>query len=69
MFCLYDPKFVPIARATFMKELEIMFNHMIAGIVKLVNENRQQFTGLQWLSICHDMWCTTVMDDVLGSSL
>ena len=61
--------FVPIARETFVKELQKLFRRMILGIVKLVETNRAELSGLQWLSICHDMWNTIVMDGALGSSM
>mmetsp|Transcript_32277 Transcript_32277/g.67858 ORF Transcript_32277/g.67858 Transcript_32277/m.67858 type:complete len:853 (-) Transcript_32277:67-2625(-) len=69
MFRLFDKNFVPIARETFMKELEKLFKRMIQGIIKLVETNREELSGLRWLSICHDMWNTLTMDGALGSSL
>lgn len=69
MFRSYDQKFVPIARETFMEELDKMFLNMCNGIKKLVGANRLELGNGKWLTICHDMWNTINMDGALGSSL
>ena len=66
----YDQKFVPIARETFIKQLDVMFNKMVAGIMKLVKKCRLELCRMgDWLTIVHDMWNTLNMDGALGSSL
>ena len=63
----FDPTFVPFHRTTFVSVMNDMFNSMIAGIVKLLEENKVY--GSQAVSITHDLWTTFVMDGVLGSSM
>ena len=69
MFRVYDKTFVPIARETFMEELQNIFQRMIDGIKKLVDTNRIELRVGNWLAICHDMWNTITMDGALGSSI
>ena len=46
-----------------------MFKHMILRIVKLVDTNCMELSGLWWLSICHEVWNTITMDGIFGSSI
>ena len=69
MFQVYDKTFKPIARQTFIDQLDKIFSNMVDGIIKLVTPNQKDFQGMKWLSICHDMWNSVLMDGILGSSL
>ena len=41
---------------------------MILGIIELVETYHAELSGLQWLSICHDMWNTITMGCTIDSS-
>lgn len=68
MFLLYDEKFKPIAKQSFDRELEHMFEKMIVNIKALVKECQVDFGGMRWLCFCQDLWSTMLMDGALGSS-
>ena len=64
-----DPGFKPIDRSTFNKILQQQFKRMISGIVKILCDNANDFDGVKWLTIGHDIWNTVVMDGALGSCI
>ena len=53
-----------------MAGLNKMFNNMVNGSVKLVEDNCMELGGVwNWLTTCHDRWNTINMDGPPGSSL
>ena len=69
MFHLYDKNFKPIARQTYMDRMESHFDSMMDGVKKLMHENGQDFDGVSWLTLGHDMWSTINMEGALGSCI
>ena len=69
MFHLYDKNFKPIARQTYMDRMESHFDSMMGGVKKLMHENGQDFDGVSWLTLGHDMWSTINMEGALGSCI
>ena len=64
---LYNPKWNPIARETFVKLAKKMFNRMTKEIKELFHDCKANMHGEAFLSILHDMWTSLNKDGVLGS--
>ena len=57
MFRVYDKKFAPIERRTYLKRLDGMFDSMINGIIKLVDTNRAELAGIDETKGLNAMTC------------